>query len=209
MTNRLVLAGGGAFGRVVFSWIKTSPAFLQKAEIGEIVYIDDAEPQVQLNAPLISGISDYIPQEKDRVICTVGKPASRKIVVEKLLERNVLFQSFIHDSVVLAEDISIGEGTVLCPGVVVQPNVEIGDHVHIGSNCTVGHDTKVGEFVSLSPLVNLMSSIEVQDGVFFGGSSVILPGVVVASEAVVGAAAVVTKSVPESVLVTGVPGKWK
>lgn len=208
MGVRLVLAGAGAFGRVVHSWIATSPQFCQTNRIEEVVFIDDGRPSVKPSAPIVSGIATFEPQINDLVICTVGNPRARKVVVQILEQKQVNFGTFIDDRVVIGQDVDIREGVVICPGTVIQPNVEIGAHVHIGSNCTVGHDTSVGEFTSLSPLVNLMSSISVGEQVFFGGSSVILPEISIAKQAIVGAGSVVTKSVPEAVTVVGVPGTW-
>lgn len=208
MSTRLVLAGAGAFGRVVHSWVITSPQFLEANNIEEVAFIDDGNPSVKPNAPILTGISNFEPRESDLVICTVGNPAARRIVVNILQQKHAHFGTFIDSRAAVGENVAVGPGVVICPGTVVQPNVTIGAHVHIGSNCTIGHDTVIGEFTSLSPQVNLMSTIEVGEEVFFGGSSVILPEISIKSEVAVGAGSVVTKSVPAKVTVIGVPGRW-
>lgn len=49
--------------------------------------------------------------------------------------------------------------------------------------------------------------IHVGDDVWIGGNSVILPGITIGNNSVVGAGSVVTKDVPEDVVVAGNPAK--
>lgn len=204
---RLVLVGAGAFGRVVSSWVELSPLFREQHEIDEVVFVDDSGQTEVSRIAVISTVGDYVPSAEDRVICTIGSPLARRRVVERLRSKGAQFITFRDDRSLAANNVVFGEGTVLCPGVVIQPDVVIGSHVHIGSNCTVGHDTRTGDFVSLSPLVNLMSTIEVGDCVFFGGSSIILPKTNIGSEAVIGAGAVVVKDITLGDKVIGMPAK--
>ncbi len=104
-------------------------------------------------------------------------------------------------------------------------NVEIGEHsyinsgyisgaVKIGAYCAIGynvslialtHDTDhaTGEL----PLPQNRAKIVIEDGVWIGNNAVILPGVRIGRKAVVGANAVVTRSVPPHSVVGGVPAK--
>jgi acetyltransferase-like isoleucine patch superfamily enzyme len=84
--------------------------------------------------------------------------------------------------------------------------IKIGSRVMIGSHSaisTITHDhtrrIMYGTIVS-KPIV-------IQDDVWIGAHSVIMPGVTLKRGAVVGAGAVVTKDVPEDAIVMGVPAQ--
>lgn len=85
--------------------------------------------------------------------------------------------------------------------------VTIGDYVMIGPNVlisTVGHP--------LSPKgrrehIGICKPVIIGNDVWIGGNAVILPGVTIGSNVVVGAGAVVTKDVPDNCVVAGVPAR--
>ncbi len=55
--------------------------------------------------------------------------------------------------------------------------------------------------------VDVFGRISVQDGAFVGARAVLLPGVTIGRRSVVGAGAVVTRSVPDGVVVAGSPAR--
>lgn len=80
----------------------------------------------------------------------------------------------------------------------------IGDHVDIASEVMIynsEHDIESGEFSAVE------EPVEIGDYVFIGPRALILPGVKIGRGAVVAAGAVVTKEVPDFVVVGGVPAK--
>ena len=85
--------------------------------------------------------------------------------------------------------------------------VRIGDNVMIGPNTlitTVGHP--------LSPTgrrkhLGIARPVTIGNDVWIGGNVTILPGVTIGNNVVVGAGAVVTKDIPDNVVVGGVPAR--
>jgi acetyltransferase-like isoleucine patch superfamily enzyme len=59
----------------------------------------------------------------------------------------------------------------------------------------------------MSVLRNVTGGIKIRKGAYIGARAIILPGVTIGRNAVVGAGAVVTKDVPDSCVVAGVPAK--
>lgn len=106
-------------------------------------------------------------------------------------------------------------------------NIFIGDHSYLNFNCIIldcnyvciGHHVMVGPMVQFytaeHPLhaptriqrFETAKPITVEDNVWIGGGAIILPGVTVGRNAVVGAGSVVTKSVPPDVVVAGNPAR--
>jgi len=88
--------------------------------------------------------------------------------------------------------------------------IEIGDHVTISSNVTfITHDGATWVFRHLPPYLGLQrfGRIVIGDNCFIGASAIIMPGVSIGPNSVVGAGAVVTRSVPANSVVAGVPAR--
>lgn len=104
----------------------------------------------------------------------------------------------------------------------------IGDNSGLGVNCDVRGPLEIGSNVMMGPDVCIMTAIHntartdipmcqqghlpkqkvtIGDDVWIGARVIIMPGVTIGSGSIIGAAAVVTKDVPEYVVVAGVPAK--
>ena len=205
MNKRLVIAGAGGFGRGVYGWVTSSPRFLSENGVSEVAPLADSPSAVELPGTVVSTVSEYAPVESDRVLCAVGIIEVRKRMVRDLSSRGARFATFVDDRAVLCEGVRLGEGCIVCPGSVLSADVRLGRHVHVNFNCSIGHDTAIGDFSTLSPSVNVMGEVESGSAVFFGGSAAILPRLAVGSGAVIGAGAVVSRSVPDAQTVVGNP----
>ncbi|MEJ5104076.1 sugar O-acetyltransferase [Chryseobacterium sp. MYb328] len=83
--------------------------------------------------------------------------------------------------------------------------VKFGDNVFIGPNCsfyTAGHPLDVKQ---RNAGLEYAYPITVGDNVWFGGNVVVLPGVTIGNNAVIGAGSVVTKDIPENMVAVGNP----
>jgi acetyltransferase-like isoleucine patch superfamily enzyme len=103
-------------------------------------------------------------------------------------------------------NISIGDDSIIGEGVALdgRDKLTIGNHVDIASEVMIynsQHDIKDPNFRAVS------APVTIQDYVFIGPRTIILPGVTIKKGAVVGAGAVVTKDVEEFSIVGGVPAK--
>lgn len=94
--------------------------------------------------------------------------------------------------------VAIGENSILGhggSGIVIHPDARIGRNVVIGQQVTIGGTGKSGRL----PVI--------EDDVYLGAGCKILGNVSVGHNSVVGANAVVTKSVPPFCVVAGVPAR--
>ena len=83
--------------------------------------------------------------------------------------------------------------------------VTFGNNVFIGPNCsfyTAGHPLKVKE---RNEGLEFAKPISVGNNVWFGGNVVVLPGVTIGDNAVIGSGSVVTKDIAANVLAVGNP----
>ena len=85
--------------------------------------------------------------------------------------------------------------------------VKFGDNVFIGPNCgfyTAIHPIEPKQRISA---LEAAKPITIGSNVWFGGNVVILPGVTIGDNSVIGAGSVVTKSIPAGVVAVGNPCK--
>jgi serine O-acetyltransferase len=80
-------------------------------------------------------------------------------------------------------------------GVVINSNVKIGDNCLIGTNVTIGGSNK-------NPVVPVLGN-----NVYVATGAKLIGAITIGNNVVVAANAVVTKNVPDNVLVAGVPAK--
>jgi acetyltransferase-like isoleucine patch superfamily enzyme len=103
-------------------------------------------------------------------------------------------------NIIIGKDTIIGEGAVLDG----RDKLVIGDHVDIASEVMIynsQHDIHSDDFHAIS------GRVVIDDYVFIGPRAIILPGVTLGKGSVVGAGAVVTKSVEPYAIVGGIPAK--
>jgi acetyltransferase-like isoleucine patch superfamily enzyme len=86
--------------------------------------------------------------------------------------------------------------------------ISIGNHVTLTTGVTfITHDGAVWVFRDDHPEVDLVAPISVGNNVFIGMHSIILPGVTIGDNCVIGAGSVVTKSIPDGCVAAGVPAR--
>lgn len=105
-----------------------------------------------------------------------------------------------------ASNISIGKDTIIGEDATLdgRDKLKIGNHVDIASEVMIynaEHDVHDEKFKAI------FAPVEIEDYVFIGPRAIILPGVSLGKGVVVGAGAVVTKSVEPFTIVGGVPAE--
>ena len=141
-----------------------------------------------------------------RAICAVGS-IKRKYFIQQAIGLGLKFTALVHPAAVVSATACLGEGTIVGPGTVIAAGTKIGSHVIINRGCLIGHHVDIGDYATISPGANIGGKAKIEDACFVGMGAVILNGISVGHNSVVGAASVVTKDVPCSVQVLGVPGR--
>ncbi|MFN7131768.1 MAG: sugar O-acetyltransferase [Myxococcales bacterium] len=85
--------------------------------------------------------------------------------------------------------------------------VDIGDDVFLAPNVQLYTATHPLDAATRVSGVELARPLRIGSRVWLGGGAIVLPGVTIGDDAVIGAGAVVTRDVPEGVLVAGNPAR--
>ena len=67
------------------------------------------------------------------------------------------------------------------------------------------HDAEIGDYVIIASRNVVLGRVRIEENVFIGANSIILPGVVIEKDSIIDLGAVVTKNVPEGTIAKGVP----
>ena len=110
---------------------------------------------------------------------------------------NICAQCMVENDVIIGNRVTIKSGVYLWDGV----NIE--DDVFIGPNVTFTND----KFPRSKVYPDHFLKTTVEAGASIGGGAVLLPGIRIGRGSMVGAGAVVTKSVPAFAIVTGNPAR--
>ena len=129
-----------------------------------------------------------------------------KRIVGKTKENFLIEQPFVCDygwNIELGENFYANHHLTILDG----NKVIFGDNVFIGPNCgfyTAGHPL---DAETRNKGLEYAKPIQVGNNVWFGGNVVVLPGVMICDNCVIGAGSVVTKDIPAGVVAVGNPCK--
>lgn len=122
--------------------------------------------------------------------------------------KNVVIRTPFENST--ADRVEIGDNVFINNGVrfAAKGHIKIGNNVQIGPRVQLETTNHSIQLDKLGKRPAIYESIIIEDSVWIGAAAVILPGIRVGRGSIVAAGSVVTKDVPENVIVGGVPAKF-
>lgn len=208
--NKIAVFGAGGFGREVQMLIEQINKFEQTwAFIG---YFDDGVPKdcIVNGFPVLGGIRELNEWgEPLSLVFAIGNPITKKSIVGKVLNNKIIFPALIHPNVLIGDMKfnKIGDGCIITAGNILTVNVAIGKHVILNLACTVGHDSIIGDYSSFMPSVNISGEVKIGECVYVGTGAKVINLLEIGDNTIVGAGAVVAKSLPSNCTAVGIPAK--
>jgi acetyltransferase-like isoleucine patch superfamily enzyme len=143
--------------------------------------------------------------------------------VQSLPRKIVRHLAFIHPDnrtrkeLLRLSDVAIGPDTVINRGILIEDLyqygvVTFGARVSVAANVSViavasANNSRLADIPDVRQQLMVSGTVKVGDDAWLGANCVILPNVEIGCGAIVGAGAVVTKSVPSYTIVAGVPAR--
>ena len=139
----------------------------------------------------------------------------------EVLSKNIGTGTRVWQYVVILPNAIIGEDCNICAHCLIENDVVVGDRVTIKSGVQLWDGLRINNDVFIGPNATFANDIYprskikpgqflqtfVEDGASIGAGATILPGLTIGRNAMVGAGAVVTRSIPPNAIATGNPAK--
>ena len=174
---------------------------------------DDLPDRLFGQFPVLRTIEEakiYFKQTSNQFVLGIGNPILRKKLCDKFESIGGELSGVISKHAEIGSfGIQISSGCNILSGVKISNDVVIGKGTMVYYNSVITHDVKIGDFCEISPSVNILGRVHIGNFVSIGAGSVIFPDVVIGSNSVIAAGAVVRNNVPENVMVAGIPALIK
>jgi sugar O-acyltransferase (sialic acid O-acetyltransferase NeuD family) len=180
----------------------------------ELVFIDDSGLTDMVNGQRVLTYQEFLaaPADDRSVSIAIANSAVREGLALRCEADGVGFFAVRAANVIALDEVSWGEGAVLCPFVTLTSNISIGKHFQANLYSYVEHDCVIGDFVTFAPGAKCNGNVVIEDHAYIGSGAVLKQGtpgqpLIIGRGAVVGMGAVVTKSVPPNVTAVGNPAR--
>lgn len=115
------------------------------------------------------------------------------------------FVNAIHPSVVIGENVDMGEGVVAMAGCIINPKSKIGNFTFFATGAQVEHDCTIGNYASISAGSVTGGYVELGDFAAITLGVTVFDRTKIGENSVVGAGSLVIKDLPDNVLAYGNP----
>ena len=194
MSKEVIVIGAGGHGKVIADIIKRS---------GDIVigFLDDDSSK----SGCMGVISDCVKYKDKYFVIGMGSNSIRKRISEAY--SGLKYYTAIHPSADIADDVSVGEGTVIMAKAVINASSKIGKHCIVNTGAVIEHDNMIGDYVHIAPNATLCGTVKVGNITHIGAGAVIKNNTVIANDVVLGCGSVVVKNIIEAGTYIGVPAR--
>lgn len=129
-------------------------------------------------------------------------------MISNLITRLLEYKKRKYMAWLIQRGLKIGRNSYVLDGAFLDPShcflISIGDHCTLAPNVRlIAHDASMVRHLKVARL----GRIKIQDNCFIGDSTVVLPGVSIGPNAIVGAGSVVTRDVPPNSVAAGNPAR--
>lgn len=129
----------------------------------------------------------------------------RKSIFEKLISMGASMATIVSPRAYVSRTAAIGIGTIVMHDAFVNTFAKVSDNCIINTGAAVEHDSTIGNHCHISTFSVVNGASVVDDKVFAGSRSVVANGVKIASGTIIGAGAVIHKSIEEAGTYVGNP----
>jgi len=206
---KIVVVGSSGHARVILDILR------QAGQYEVIGLLDTYKPQGSgCSSHVVLGTCEDLPaliaaEQVEGGIVAIGDNWTRaKIAGQiKAIVPGFRFVTAVHPSARVAEDVTLGDGTVVMAGAILNPGCVIGESSIINTGASLDHESVMGDFSSLGPGVVTGGRVRIGNYTAIGIGAVVLQEITIGEHTVIGAGATVVGNVPGYVVAYGTPAR--
>jgi sugar O-acyltransferase (sialic acid O-acetyltransferase NeuD family) len=203
--KNLIIIGAGGHGKVVADCARATEQF------DNIQFLDGKYPELLQVASwdIVGNQNDYAVFDNTNTwyFVAIGSNTTRHKWQQTLLVNGHKVATLVHPNACVAQDVVIGQGTLILAGCVINILSEIGEGCIINTGTTIDHDCSIGEFSHLAPGVSLAGAVKLGVEAFIGVGSNVIQCLSIGDKSTIGAGSTVLQNIPANVTAVGTPAK--
>ncbi len=204
----IAIYGCGGFGREVLQILHALNAQVPQWNcLGFVVDSGISHPENVHELRVVDDISAIERGTRADIAIAIGAPTVRRRIAERMGALGHVFPTLVHPRAWIGEQVSLGEGVLVCANACLTTDITVSAHVHLNLSATVGHDSELGAYSTISPGANISGNVTLGEGVDIGTGVTVIQGVSIGEGAVIGAGAAVVRPIPPYCTAVGVPAK--
>lgn len=172
-----------------------------------------ASTSTVLGVPVVGGTDAVAPWWSegriDGVVIGVGDNHTRLVVAERLARTvpGLAFVAVVHPTASVAASARIGDGAVVLAGASIGPQAAIDVHALLGAQANLDHDATMAAGSSLGPGALTGGTVSIGRATAVAMGAIVRHGLTIGDDSVLGAGAVLTRSLPDRVVAWGSPAE--
>jgi sugar O-acyltransferase (sialic acid O-acetyltransferase NeuD family) len=206
---KTLIYGNGAIAKLLFSYARHSMNIVGFT-------VDDICIENQtgeyLGKPLVpfSRVEDIFDPATHQMIVAMGFIDMNDLRLKRYEEakkKGYQFTSYIHESVILHDDVHIDENCMILDHVSIHPGCTIEKGTFISSNVNIGHDCHIGSFCWINSGVAVAGGCDLGSGSFFGVNASIGHGLNIGKCNFIASNTLINKSTEDEQVYLSEPGQ--
>ena len=198
--KKIIIIGASGHGKVVADIARLN-------EYKKISFLDDNEEIKECEGYPVLGKTEEFVQYNCDFIVAIGNANVRKTIQEKLEAAGKHIATLIHPDAVMGDKVSLGQGSVVMAGTIINSPSKIGKGCIINTSASVDHDCCLCDYVHVSVGAHLAGTVYIGEQSWIGIGACISNNLSVCDRCLIGAGAVVVRSINESGTYIGVPAE--
>lgn len=202
MPKDVIIIGAGGHAKVIAD-------IITKSNDNLIGFLDDnlslQGNQIYLDKKVIGTTKDIDKYKEYYFVIGIGNNSTRENIATN---HDLKWYTAIHPSAIIANEVSIEEGSVIMAGAIINTGTKIGKHCIINTKSSIDHDNIIENYTHISPGATLAGTVHIKERVWICAGATIINNITIAKNNIIGAGSVVIKDInEENGTYVGVPAK--
>lgn len=202
MPKDVIIIGAGGHAKVIAD-------IITKSNDNIIGFLDDnlslQEKKIYLDKKVIGTTKDIDKYKEYYFVIGIGNNNIRENIAN---DHDLKWYTAIHPSAIIANEVSIEEGSVIMAGSIINTGTKIGKHCIINTKSSLDHDNIIENYVHISPGATLAGTVNIKEKTWICAGATIINNITIAKNNIIGAGSVVIKDInKEDSIYVGVPAR--